>query len=102
MFVLPWGYTWDHIPDYDRYMEVAKNGAAALEAVNGTKYVWGSVQEMLIHSASGSSFDWVLGKFPNTRLALCAELRDAGKYGFLLPAHEILPTGEELVAALNV
>ena len=44
--------------------------------------------------ASGGSPDWVKGTF-GTRITYTYELRDTGKYGFLLPAELIIPTAEE-------
>ena len=47
--------------------------------------------------ASGSSADWALGvaKIP---YSYSVELRDTGRYGFLLPRELILPTAEEIWA----
>lgn len=49
---------------------------------------------IFIDIASGSSMDWVKGTF-KTPISYTYELRDKGKYGFLLPANQIIPTGEE-------
>ena len=51
--------------------------------------------------ASGSSMDWVKGSY-NTNLTLTFELRDTGRYGFLLPPSQIIPSSEEFVDGFNV
>lgn len=38
--------------------------------------------------------DWAAGP-GGVKYAYTAELRDTGKHGFLLPADQIIPTGEE-------
>lgn len=43
--------------------------------------------------------DWVKGTF-QLPLAYTYELRDKGRYGFLLPANQIIPTGEETLDSL--
>lgn len=47
--------------------------------------------------ASGSSVDWALGG-AGIPYAYSVELRDTGRYGFLLPRELILPTSEEMWA----
>lgn len=49
--------------------------------------------------ATGSSVDWAKAvlKFP---LSYTYELRDTGRYGFILPANQIIPTAEETVDSL--
>ena len=44
--------------------------------------------------AGGSSMDWVKG-VAGIPYAYLLELRDQGKYGFMLPTRDILPTAEE-------
>lgn len=48
--------------------------------------------------ASGISIDWAYGaaKIP---LAYTFELRDQVQYGFILPADQIVPNAEEVLAA---
>lgn len=53
----------------------------------------------MLDPASGSSLDWVKGNF-NTSLVYVYELRDRGRYGFLLPPDQIIPTGEETLDSL--
>lgn len=53
----------------------------------------------LIDIASGSSMDWVKAQF-KPPISYTYELRDKGKYGFMLPANQIIPTGEETLDSL--
>ena len=50
-------------------------------------------------AASGTSLDWVKGnlKLP---IVFTYEFRDNGRYGFLLPAKQIIPNGEEVLDSL--
>lgn len=47
----------------------------------------------LADQASGSSIDWAYNN--GIKYAFTFELRDTGRYGFLLPADQIIPTAEE-------
>lgn len=49
--------------------------------------------------ASGSSMDWVKGTFHKS-ITYTYELRDTGRYGFLLPADQIIPTSQETLDSL--
>ena len=44
--------------------------------------------------------DWVYGKLGVT-FSYDVQLRDTGKYGFLLPEDQIIPSGKETLAALT-
>ena len=52
-------------------------------------------------SAAGASDDWYKGVL-GSRFAYTVELRDTGRHGFVLPADQIIPSGEELWAAFKV
>lgn len=54
---------------------------------------------VIIDVASGGSMDWVKGSF-HTPLTYTYELRDTGRYGFLLPPEQIIPTAEETLDSL--
>ena len=45
-------------------------------------------------AAAGGSEDWTYGKL-GIKYSFGTELRDTGRYGFLLPANQILPTARE-------
>ena len=49
---------------------------------------------------SGSTIDWAYGVL-GLRYAFALELRDKGRYGFMLPAYQIAPTGKETFAAIK-
>lgn len=49
--------------------------------------------------ASGSSADWTYGA-AKVKYSYGVELRDTGKYGFLLPPDQIIPSGKETLEAL--
>ena len=50
---------------------------------------------------SGGSADWCRG-VAGIKYCYLIELRDTGVYGFLLPPAEIIPTGEEIWAGVQV
>ena len=49
---------------------------------------------------SGGTKDWTYGVLGLT-YSYALELRDTGRYGFLLPANQIIPTGQETFAAIK-
>ncbi|RZC37059.1 Peptidase M14 and/or Propep M14 domain containing protein [Asbolus verrucosus] len=86
ILLLPYGYTPDHLDNYDELYAVGLKAIDALAQRYGTEY--------RIDIASGGSPDWIKGTF-GTRITYIYELRDTGENGFLLPAEQILPTAEE-------
>ena len=77
-------------------LDLAERGNSALHAVHGKVYEVGSVSQV-IYEVSGSSLDWALG-VAGIHYVYGMELRDTGRFGFYLPAHEIVPTAEEVWA----
>ena len=49
---------------------------------------------LCVDPTSGVSMDWVRGVF-DTPYTFTWELRDTGRYGFVLPASQIIDTAEE-------
>lgn len=66
-------------------------------AVHGTKFRSGNICET-IYEASGSSIDYVYDQ--GVVFTYAVELRDTGRYGFILPKEQIIPTGEEIFAGI--
>ena len=53
----------------------------------------------LIDPVSGGSIDWTYEAL-GIKYSYAPELRDNGKYGFVLPADQIIPCGEEFTQGL--
>lgn len=66
------------------------------------KYLSSSVLLLFLHpdQASGSTVDWTYSQ--GIKYSFTFELRDTGRYGFLLPASQIIPTAQETWLALKV
>jgi len=99
LWLLPWGWTAQRPADYTEMMAAARQSVDALEAVYGTVYEYGP-SYTTIYPASGGSNDWTYGA-ANVTLSFVVELRDTGRYGFILPANQIVPTGTETMAGVE-
>lgn len=64
----------------------------------GTRYDFGNIVTT-IYVASGGSIDWVKGVH-DTPFVFVYEMRDTGRYGFILPANQIVPNAEETLDSL--
>ncbi|KAJ8927937.1 hypothetical protein NQ314_019568 [Rhamnusium bicolor] len=93
LLLIPYGYTDEHLDNYEQIYQIGLKAAEALAQRYGTEYRVGTVYET-IYPASGSSADWVKGVF-NTPIVYTYELRDQGQYGFILPPEQIIPTALE-------
>ena len=116
LILLPWGFTYENAPGYDKLMALATKvpfsylqlftqynpscflfiffqANDALLNVHGEYYDVGCIP-CLLYIASGGSMDWALGE-AGIPYSYGMELRDTGRYGFLLPPSEIIPTAEE-------
>ena len=59
------------------------------------------IESFLIDPAAGAADDWYKGVL-GSRFAFTTELRDTGRYGFILPPDQIIESGEEIWAAMEV
>lgn len=91
----PWAWTATLPPDNGAFFELDTAIQAGIEAVHGLRYTAGPVYTT-IYPASGNALDWTYGD--RGILGMTIELRDTGNYGFILPANQIIPTGEENLA----
>ncbi|KAI4499911.1 hypothetical protein M0802_005167 [Mischocyttarus mexicanus] len=98
LLLFPYGHTKAHLENYDDLLAVGQKSINALAKRYGTAYRTGNVAET-IYIATGSSVDWVKGTL-RKQISYTYELRDRGRYGFLLPANQITPTGEETLDSL--
>ncbi|XP_048190551.1 mast cell carboxypeptidase A [Perognathus longimembris pacificus] len=98
MLLFPYGYTSKLPPNYQELDKVAKIGADVLSTRYETHYIYGPIAST-IYPASGSSLDWAyeLG----IKHTFTFELRDTGRFGFLLPESQIKPTCKETMLAVK-
>ncbi|XP_069485712.1 carboxypeptidase A1-like [Ambystoma mexicanum] len=97
LLLYPYGYTTARAADYQELDNLAKSAVSALSAVYGTRYQYGSIITT-IYQASGGTIDWTYNQ--GIKYSYTFELRDTGRYGFALPANQIIPTAVETWAAL--
>ncbi|KAL0968651.1 hypothetical protein UPYG_G00269690 [Umbra pygmaea] len=76
---------------------LAKKAITDLASLYGTSYRYGSIINT-IYQASGGTVDWTYNQ--GIKYSYTFELRDTGRYGFILPANQILPTAKETWMAL--
>jgi murein tripeptide amidase MpaA len=78
---------------------LAAGAVAAIKAVHGTTFKYGPICST-IYQATGSSVDYV-NDVIKSDYTFTSELRDTGNYGFVLPASQIIPSGEEAFAGVK-
>jgi len=97
LFLWPYGYAYNAYPEnYQEIKTLAEEAAAELEKVHGKKF--DPINSAELYPAAGASDDWYKGVL-GARFVYTIELRDTGYHGFVLPADQIKPSGEELWAA---
>ncbi|KAF4094286.1 hypothetical protein AMELA_G00011800 [Ameiurus melas] len=92
LLMYPYGYTCNDIPHKAELDSVGQRAVQALSSLYGTSYRVGSICK-IIYQASGGSIDWSYNN--GVKYSFAFELRDTGRYGFLLPANQIIPTATE-------
>lgn len=98
LWMEPYGYTRDLPENFAQQQAMARRAVKALEEVYGTKYREGPISTT-IYPASGSSADYWYSNSSTVFFSFAVELRDTGRYGFLLPPTQIIPSGIETLAA---
>ncbi|ETE68103.1 Carboxypeptidase B, partial [Ophiophagus hannah] len=86
MILFPFGYTYEKTANYNELNELAKRAVKAIAS--------------LYDLSSGCSDDWVFNQ--GIKYSFTFELRDKGKYGFLLPESQIKPTCQEIMLAVKL
>lgn len=86
------------IENEQEHMQVGGAIKEALARRYNTQYKLGNITQT-IYVASGGSIDWVKGE-KRTPLVFVYELRDLGRYGFALPADQIIPNALEVADSL--
>ncbi|XP_033102550.1 carboxypeptidase B-like [Anneissia japonica] len=101
LWLAPWSYSKTAaLPsDSKDHDAMGKACTDALKAVHGTQYTYGPSARTL-YAASGCSVDWGYATL-KAKYSYVVELRDTGNYGFVLPEDQIIPSGEETLAAVK-
>lgn len=100
LWLWPYGYAYNAYPENREEIEqLAIDASDALYKVHGT--VFDPINSAELYPAAGASDDWYKGDL-GTRFAFTTELRDTGRHGFILPADQIIPSGEEMWAGFEV
>uniref|UniRef100_A0A6Q2XKQ5 Carboxypeptidase A1 n=1 Tax=Esox lucius TaxID=8010 RepID=A0A6Q2XKQ5_ESOLU len=97
MLLYPYGYTKTPCKDQNELHNLAKKAITDLASLYGTSYRYGSIINT-IYQASGGTIDWTYNQ--GIKYSYTFELRDTGRYGFILPANQIIPTARETWLAL--
>jgi len=100
LWLWPYGYAYNTYPEnYEEIQQLAIDASDALYKVHGT--VFDPINSADLYPASGDTCDWYKGVL-GARFTFTTELRDTGRYGFILPAEQIIPSGEEMWAGFEV
>lgn len=100
----PWAWTQDNTKHDGTLVHLGQEMADIIEKVHGSKYT--SEKSIDLYQCFGIATDWFYSDDAASNnggyrsAAFVIELRDKGEYGFLLPAEQIIPTGEELFPAV--
>uniref|UniRef100_A0A8D0A1D0 Carboxypeptidase A4 n=1 Tax=Sander lucioperca TaxID=283035 RepID=A0A8D0A1D0_SANLU len=98
LLMYPYGYSCGSVPHQPELYSVGKAAVQKLTSLYGTTYKVGSICN-IIYPASGGSIDWSYNL--GIKYSFAFELRDTGRYGFILPANQIIPTATETWLALK-
>ncbi|KAF5131381.1 Metallocarboxypeptidase A-like protein [Metarhizium anisopliae] len=97
LFMTPYGYSCSaRTPNNAALQALAKGASDAMRSVHGTTFAYGPVCNV-IYQVAGGSIDWVQDVLKADNV-FTIELRDKGRYGFVLPPDQIIPSGEESFA----
>ncbi|NXC17459.1 CBPA2 Carboxypeptidase, partial [Corythaeola cristata] len=92
LLMYPYGYKCTEPADRAELDALGRAAASSIQSLYGTTFTVGSICTT-IYQASGGSIDWSYDY--GIKYSFAFELRDTGRYGFLLPADQIIPTAEE-------
>ncbi|KFQ72305.1 Carboxypeptidase A2, partial [Phaethon lepturus] len=92
LLMYPYGYKCTEPADHAELDALGRAAASSIQSLYGTTFTVGSICTT-IYQASGGSIDWSYDY--GIKYSFAFELRDTGRYGFLLPANQIIPTAEE-------
>eukprot|EP00004_Rigifila_ramosa_P017057 TRINITY_DN410_c0_g1_i2.p1 TRINITY_DN410_c0_g1~~TRINITY_DN410_c0_g1_i2.p1 ORF type:complete len:427 (-),score=104.46 TRINITY_DN410_c0_g1_i2:69-1322(-) len=92
----PYGHTPADSPKETETRILGAQMAAAIESVHGKVYE--NLKGYEVSMTTGTEPAWFFNVTNTEVYGYTIELRDTGRYGFLLPEDQIIPTGEEIFA----
>ncbi|XP_029472957.1 carboxypeptidase B-like [Rhinatrema bivittatum] len=98
MLLFPYSYKSSLTKDHTELNNLAKAAVGQLTSLYSTRYTYGS-GAATIYLAAGGSDDWAYDM--GVKYSFTFELRDTGRYGFVLPESQIKPTCEETFLAVK-
>ncbi|XP_037010195.2 mast cell carboxypeptidase A [Artibeus jamaicensis] len=98
LLLFPYGYTSKLPPNNEELTKAAKIGTDVLSTRYETRYIYGPTAST-IYKTPGSSLDWAYNL--GIKHTFAFELRDEGRFGFLLPESRIKPTCKETMLAVK-
>lgn len=100
LFMYPYGYDCSAVvPNSATYQSLARGTVSAIKAVHGTSFTPGPICST-IYQVSGDSVDYA-SDVAKAEYSFTVELRDTGRYGFVLPASQIVPSAQEMWAGIK-
>ncbi|XP_062502732.1 zinc carboxypeptidase-like [Corticium candelabrum] len=100
-----YGWTYEDSPDESLLKELGDGMSRSAYEIHQKHYT--SQKSIGLYPTSGTASDWFYGIDATSTnngyraAGFTIELRDTGLYGFLLPATQIAPNGQEMVAAVK-
>ncbi|XP_074446870.1 carboxypeptidase B [Larus michahellis] len=98
LLLFPYSYAYKLPSNYEELKSIARAAAKQLASLYNTKYTYGP-GATTIYPAAGGSDDWAYDE--GIKYSFTFELRDTGRYGFVLPESQIKPTCEETLLAVK-
>ncbi|XP_055711146.1 zinc carboxypeptidase-like [Phlebotomus papatasi] len=97
LLLYPWCYKSEPADNFDDLVRIGTATYDKLKEIHGTEYTVESAFDLYI--CTGSSIDWVYGE-AGIKLGFTYEFRDTGRYGFILPADQIIPNAIEILQSI--
>ncbi|KAF1413784.1 Carboxypeptidase B, partial [Spheniscus humboldti] len=98
LLLFPYSYTYKLPSNYEELNSIAHAASKQLASLYNTEYKYGP-GATTIYPAAGGSDDWAYDQ--GIKYSFTFELRDTGRYGFVLPESQIKPTCEETLLAVK-
>ncbi|CAO2613617.1 Carboxypeptidase B [Lemmus lemmus] len=98
MMLYPYSYDYKLPANNEELLKVARIATNVLSTRYETRYTYGPIASIM-YPTSGSSLDWAYNA--GIKHTFAFELRDKGKFGFLLPESQIKPTCKETMLCVK-